>query len=222
MYIVPLRGLSKKPSPIVVDHVLTNIVFPLLALLLGMPVMSGVPIRTIANMVALAKMEPHPAPGKPPKVLYLVETRVNTLIVGILVTVSVFLGDILQYIPVAALMGLFLFLGIFGLKGLHFRKLLTAMFSRTKYWSEWNVLDGMPRPQVIVFTVIWIVELIILCTLLVFGEYDNLMVASTAIPFFLVFCGVFRNKILPHWKWIAPYLEKIDPSCAPEARVKSS
>ncbi|KAL7065523.1 hypothetical protein AAHC03_05733 [Spirometra sp. Aus1] len=220
--IVPLRGLSKKPSPIVVDHVLTNIVFPLLALLLGMPVMSGVPIRTIANMVALAKMEQHPAPGKPPKVLYLVETRVNTLIVGILVTLSVFLGDILQYIPVAALMGFFLFLGIFGLKGLHFRKLLTAMFSRRKYWSEWNVLDGMPRPQVIVFTVIWLVELAILYTLLVLGEYDNLMVASTAIPFVLVFCGVFRNKILPHWKWIAPYLEKIDPPCAPEARVKSS
>ncbi|BHF66328.1 Anion exchange protein 3 [Sparganum proliferum] len=173
-------------------------------------------------MVALAKVDPHPVPGKPPKVLYLVETRVNTIIVGILVTLSVFLGDILQYIPVAALLGLFLFLGIFGLKGLYFRKILTAMFSRTKYWSEWNVLDGMPRPQVIVFTMIWVVELLILCTLLVFGEYENLMLVATALPFYLVFCTVFRNQILPRWKWIAPYLEKIDPPCAPETKTKTS
>ncbi|KAL7065528.1 hypothetical protein AAHC03_05734 [Spirometra sp. Aus1] len=220
--IVPLRGLSKKPSPIVVDHVLSTIIFPLLALFLGLPIMSGVPIRTIANMVALAKVDPHPAPGKPPKVLYLVETRVNTIIVGILVTLSVFLGNILQYIPVAALLGLFLFLGIFGLKGLYFRKILTATFSRRKYWSEWNVLDGMPRRQLIVFTAIWNVELLVLCALLVLGEYENLMLAATAIPFYLVFCGVFRNQMLPRWKWIAPYLEKIDPPCSPETKTKSS
>ncbi|VDN10398.1 unnamed protein product [Dibothriocephalus latus] len=214
--IVPLRGLSKKPSPIVVDHVLANIVFPIMALFLGMPIMSGVPIRTIANMVALAKMESNPAPGKPPKVLYLVETRINTLIVGILVTLSVFLGNILQYIPVAALLGLFLFLGIFGLKGLHFRKLLTALLSRKKYWSEWNMLNGMPRPQVMAYTLIWIAQLVILYILLVVGEYENLMIASTAIPFFLVFCGVLRNLILPRWKWLAPYLERIDPPVAPQ------
>uniref|UniRef100_A0A0X3PU58 Band 3 anion transport protein n=1 Tax=Schistocephalus solidus TaxID=70667 RepID=A0A0X3PU58_SCHSO len=220
--IVPLRGLSKKRSPIVVDHVLCVILFPIMALCLGLPIMSGVPIRTIANMVALAKLESHPAPGKPPKVLYLVETRTNTLIVGILVTLSVFLGDILQYIPVAALLGLFLFLGIFGLKGLHFRKLLTAIFSRRKYWSDWNKLNGMPRPQVMVFTTIWIAELVILYTLLVFGEYESLMVASTAIPFFLVFCGVLRNLILPRWKWLAPYIEKIDPPVAPQIKSKST
>ncbi|VDN12190.1 unnamed protein product [Dibothriocephalus latus] len=207
--IVPLRGLSKKKSPIVIDHLFTCILFPIMGLFLGMPIMSGVPIRTIANMVALAKLESHPAPGKPPKVLYLVETRINTLIVGVLVTLSVFLGDILQYIPVAALLGLFLFLGIFGLKGLHFRKLLTAMVSRRKYWSDWNKLNGMPRPQVLVFTTIWLVELVILYTLLVFGEYEFLMVGSTAIPFFLVFCGFLRNVVLPRWKWLAPFLEKV-------------
>ncbi|KAL7065521.1 hypothetical protein AAHC03_05732 [Spirometra sp. Aus1] len=220
--IVPLRGMSKKPSPIVVDHVLANIVYPILALFLGLPIMSGVPIRTIANMVALAKMEPHPAPGRPPKVLYLVETRVNTAIVGVLIIISVFLGNILQYIPVAALLGLFLFLGIFGMKGLRFRKLITATFSRRKYWCEWNVLDGMPRPQVIVFTGIWVAELMLLYTLLILGEYETLMMASTAIPFFLVFCAVLRNFILPRWKWMAPYLEKIDPPCVPDIKTKTA
>ncbi|BHF66320.1 Anion exchange protein 3 [Sparganum proliferum] len=220
--IVPLRGMSTKPSPIVVDHVLANIVYPILALFLGLPIMSGVPIRTIANMVALAKMEPHPAPGRPPKVLYLVETRVNTAIVGVLIIISVFLGNILQYIPVAALLGLFLFLGIFGMKGLRFRKLITATFSRRKYWCEWNVLDGMPRPQVIVFTGIWVSELMLLYTLLILGEYENLMMASTAIPFFMVFCAVLRNLILPRWKWMAPYLEKIDPPCVPDMKTKTA
>ncbi len=85
----------------------------------------------------------------------MVEQRVSILAVGILVTFSVYLGNILRYIPVAALFGLFLFLGILGLKGLQYRRMLVAVFSRKKYWSQWNILDGLPRKQVVLLTRLW-------------------------------------------------------------------
>ncbi|VDN13895.1 unnamed protein product [Dibothriocephalus latus] len=63
--ITALKPKAKKPSPVIMDHILTNVVFPLISVFLGWPFMSGVPVRTIANTMALVKLEPHPPPGKP-------------------------------------------------------------------------------------------------------------------------------------------------------------
>ena len=63
--VTALKPKAKKPSPFVADHVLTVVVFPLMSCILGWPFMSGVPVRTIANTMALVKVDPHPPPGKP-------------------------------------------------------------------------------------------------------------------------------------------------------------
>ncbi|VDM23326.1 unnamed protein product [Hydatigera taeniaeformis] len=63
--VTALKPKAKKPSPFVMDHVLTNVIFPLISCILGWPFMSGVPVRTIANTMALVKVDPHPPPGKP-------------------------------------------------------------------------------------------------------------------------------------------------------------
>ncbi len=137
------------------------------------------------------------------------EQRVNTIIVGILVTLSVFLGDILSWIPVASLFGLFIFLGIFGFRGLRYKQILTALMSRKKYWKEWSMLDGLPRPFVYVFTGIWLLELAAMLTLLILGEYDDYTIAGVAFPFLLVSVGCIREFVMPRFKFMAPYLEKV-------------
>ncbi|VDN09648.1 unnamed protein product [Dibothriocephalus latus] len=63
--VTALKPKAVKPSPFVMDHVVTVVVFPLLSAFLGWPFMSGVPVRTIANTMALVKVDPHPPPGKP-------------------------------------------------------------------------------------------------------------------------------------------------------------
>ncbi|VUZ56785.1 unnamed protein product [Hymenolepis diminuta] len=63
--ITALKPKAKKPSPFVIDHVLTVVVFPLTCCIVGWPFMSGVPVRTIANTMALVQVDPHPPPGKP-------------------------------------------------------------------------------------------------------------------------------------------------------------
>ncbi|VDN08778.1 unnamed protein product [Dibothriocephalus latus] len=63
--ITALKPKAKKPSPVIMDHILTNVAFPLICVFLGWPFVSGVPVRTTANTMALVKLEPHPPPGKP-------------------------------------------------------------------------------------------------------------------------------------------------------------
>ncbi|KAM3180415.1 hypothetical protein ACTXT7_016331 [Hymenolepis weldensis] len=61
--ITALRGGSIKPSPSCMDHVLTNILFPLMSMFLGLPIVSGVAMRTIASMMAAVKVNATPSPG---------------------------------------------------------------------------------------------------------------------------------------------------------------
>ncbi|KAM7537897.1 hypothetical protein Aperf_G00000068709 [Anoplocephala perfoliata] len=211
--VVALR-FSVKPSPASIDHLLTNVVFPIVSMFLGLPIVSGVPVRTIANMMALVKVNPNPAPGDEGAPWYLVEQRVNTMAVGILVTLSVYLGDFLCHIPVASLFGLFIYLGIFGLRGSRYKQIVVALFSRKKYWSQWNILDGIPRRFVCFFIAIWSTELIIMVILLVLGEWEEFSAAGAAIPFVLVLSSVLREVILPKCTHMAPYLDKMDPLCA--------
>ena len=133
----------------------------------------------------------------------------NTIIVGILVTLSVFVGDFLCHIPVASLFGLFIYLGLFGLRGLRYKQIFVAMLSRKKYWSQWNILDGIPRKFVYIFTCIWTVELIIMLTLLILGEYEQFSPAGVVIPFVLVLASLLREVVLPRWTYMAPYLDKV-------------
>ncbi|VDN41442.1 unnamed protein product [Dibothriocephalus latus] len=137
------------------------------------------------------------------------------MIVGILITLSVFIGDVLQYIPVAALYGLFLYLGLFCLKGMQLIVFLRVVLTRRKYWGEWALLDGLPNRQVVVFTLIWLLELIVLLVLLLFSEFPLVKKAAASLPFVLLLAGLLRRFAMPRWKWIAPYLDRVQISqCA--------
>lgn len=129
--------------------------------------------------------------------------------VGILVTISVYLGDFLCHIPVASLFGLFIYLGIFGLRGSRYKQLFVAIFSRKKYWSQWSILDGIPRRFVYFFIAIWTTELMIMLILLILGEWEEFSAAGAAIPFGLVLASVLREVVLPKCRLMAPYLDKV-------------
>ncbi|VDL56373.1 unnamed protein product [Hymenolepis diminuta] len=58
-----LRGGSVKPSPSCMDHVLKNVLFPLMSMFLDLPIVSGVARRTIANMMAAVKVNATTTPG---------------------------------------------------------------------------------------------------------------------------------------------------------------
>uniref|UniRef100_A0A183SWG0 Anion exchange protein n=1 Tax=Schistocephalus solidus TaxID=70667 RepID=A0A183SWG0_SCHSO len=205
--ITALKPKAKKPSPVVMDHILTNVAFPLISVFLGWPFMSGVPVRTIANTMALVKLEPHPPPGKPAEIISLVEQRVNLLIVGLLVMCAVALGDILRFIPVAALYGMFLFVGMSGLRGLDLTNSISALLCRRKYWGRWEFLSNLPKQQLAVFTLIRFCELSILIAIMIIAEFSSASWISFAFPLIIIISALIREFVLPRWRWLAVYLE---------------
>ncbi|VUZ49538.1 unnamed protein product [Hymenolepis diminuta] len=50
-------------KPILQDHVLKNVLFPLMSMFLDLPIVSGVARRTIANMMAAVKVNATTTPG---------------------------------------------------------------------------------------------------------------------------------------------------------------
>ncbi|KAM7537037.1 hypothetical protein Aperf_G00000072371 [Anoplocephala perfoliata] len=213
--VTALKPKAKKPSPFVMDHILTVVIFPLMSCILGWPFVSGVPVRTIANTMALIKVDPHPPPGKPAEIICLVEQRVSVLIAGILVVVSVYLGDILHLIPVGALYGMFIFLGLNGLRGLDSVNTVLALLTRRKYWGRWDFLTNLPVPQLAVIVTINFAELGILIVFIFLAEFTNLGFVSLVTPLIFIFSGVLREFVLPKWNWLAPCLAKYDKRCLP-------
>ncbi|VDL90979.1 unnamed protein product, partial [Schistocephalus solidus] len=207
--VTALKPKAKKPSPFVMDHVITVVVFPLFSAFLGWPFMSGVPVRTIANTMALVKVDPHPPPGKQAEIIRLVEQRVSVLIVGIFVSISIVLGNILRFIPIAALYGMFIYLGLVGLRGLDSVSALLALLTRRKYWSHWAFLASLPKPQLAVFTFLNFFQLSILIMCVILAEFTPASCVTLITPFVLIGCGLIREFLLPRWRWIAPSLEKV-------------
>nr|VZI27524.1 unnamed protein product [Spirometra erinaceieuropaei] len=220
--ITALKPKAKKPSPVIMDHILTNVAFPLISVFLGWPFMSGVPVRTIANTMALVKLEPHPPPGKPAQIISLVEQRVNLLIVGLLVMCTVALGDVLRFIPIAALYGMFLFVGMSGLRGLDLTNSIYALLSRRKYWGRWEFLSNLPKQQLAVFTLIRFCELSLLITIMIIAEFSSAGWISFAFPLIIIISALIREFILPRWRWLAVYLEILDRRCIQVATRKST
>ena len=143
------------------------------------------------------------------RIICLVEQRVSVLIVGILVAVSVYLGDILRLIPVAALYGMFIYLGLNGLMGLDSVNTLKALLTRRKYWGRWEFLTNLPLPQLAVIILINFGELAILIVFIVVAEFTTAGYIAMATPIILIGSGLVREFLLPKWSWLAPSLEKV-------------
>ena len=79
--------------------------------LLGLPWMCVAGVQTISHCKGLSFMK-KTAPGETPQVDWIVEQRVTTFCVAILIGMTTFLGKFLNYIPVPCLFGVFLYSGM--------------------------------------------------------------------------------------------------------------
>ncbi|VDK52711.1 unnamed protein product [Dibothriocephalus latus] len=129
------------------------------------------------------------------------------LIVGILVMCTVMLGDVLRFIPVAALYGLFLFVGISGLRGLDLTNSIYALLCRRKYWGRWEFLSNLPKQQLAVFTLIRFCELSMLIAVMIIAEFSSASWISFTFPLIIIISALIREFLLPRWRWLAVYLE---------------
>ncbi|VDO73841.1 unnamed protein product [Schistosoma curassoni] len=207
-----MKNKAVKPNIFVMDLVLLQIIFPIISGITGWPFMSGTTVRTLSNLVALVKMDQSPAPGMPHKIVGTVEQRVSGVFVGILVALSIFLGSILSNIPLAALYGMFLYMGVMGLRDLTFVLRICSLMKRRKHWEDWECVRGLPSRHILVFSLIQAAVVLILVSLNIISDFTVANYVGLIFPIIILIYGLIREFALPKWEWLALYLHQLNSS----------
>ncbi|CAL1539317.1 unnamed protein product [Lymnaea stagnalis] len=130
--------------------------------LLGLPWYVAATVSALAHVMSLRKESECTAPGERPTFLGVREQRVTALLVGILSGTSVLFTHVLQYIPMAVLYGVFLYMGVAALKGMQFIDRILLFFKPAKYQPDYIYLRHVPIKRVHYFTIIQILCLAVL------------------------------------------------------------
>lgn len=124
--------------------------------LLGTPWFVAATVLSINHIRSLTRESESSAPGERPKFLGVREQRVTGILVFIMVGLSALMADVLKYIPMPVLYGVFLFMGVSSLKGIQFVQRVMIMFMPTKYQPDYMFLRNVPLRRVHLFTAIQI------------------------------------------------------------------
>ncbi|KAJ7984435.1 hypothetical protein DPEC_G00354810 [Dallia pectoralis] len=100
-----------------------------LAAFFGMPWLSATTVRSVSHANALTIM----SKGPKPEIQKVLEQRVSGMLVALLVGLSIFMEPILKMIPITALFGIFLYMGITSLNGIQLWDRVLLLLVPKKY-----------------------------------------------------------------------------------------
>lgn len=100
-----------------------------LSALFGVPWLSATTVRSVTHANALTVM----SKGPKPTIEKVIEQRVSGILVALLVGLSILMEPILKLIPMAALFGIFLYMGVTSLNGIQFWERMLLLFIPKKY-----------------------------------------------------------------------------------------
>ncbi|XP_034567527.1 solute carrier family 4 member 1a (Diego blood group) [Notolabrus celidotus] len=95
----------------------------------GVPWLSAATVRSVTHANALTVM----TKGVKPEIEKVIEQRISGILVAIMVGVSIFMEPILKMIPMTALFGIFLYMGITSLSGIQMWDRMLLLITPKKY-----------------------------------------------------------------------------------------
>uniref|UniRef100_A0A8C7ZAM7 Solute carrier family 4 member 1a (Diego blood group) n=1 Tax=Oryzias sinensis TaxID=183150 RepID=A0A8C7ZAM7_9TELE len=141
----------------------------------GMPWLSAATVRSVTHVNALTVM----SKGPKPVIEKVVEQRISGLIVALLVGVSIFMEPILKMIPMTALFGVFLYMGITSLSGVQMWDRMLLLITPKKYHPSDPYATRVKTLRMHLFTLVQIVCLAVLWAV-------KMSPFSLALPFVLI------------------------------------
>ncbi|CAL8310527.1 unnamed protein product, partial [Boreogadus saida] len=103
-----------------------------LSAIFGMPWLSAATVRSVTHANALTVM----SKGPKPQIQRVLEQRVSGVLVALLVGLSILMEPILKMIPMSALFGIFLYMGITSLNGIQLWDRILLLFIPQKYHPD--------------------------------------------------------------------------------------
>ncbi|XP_072522851.1 solute carrier family 4 member 1b (Diego blood group) [Salminus brasiliensis] len=128
------------------------------AALFGMPWLSAATVRSVTHANALTVM----SKGPKPEIEKVLEQRVSGVLVALLVGLSILMEPILKMIPMAALFGIFLYMGITSLSGIQLWDRILLLLVPKKYHPSEPYATKVKTSRMHLFTAIQLVCLAVL------------------------------------------------------------
>ncbi|KAJ7989580.1 hypothetical protein DPEC_G00306010 [Dallia pectoralis] len=146
-----------------------------LASVFGLPWLSAATVRSVSHANALTVM----TKGPKPEIKKVLEQRVSGMLVAAMVGVSILLEPVLKMIPMTALFGIFLYMGVTSLSGIQMWERVLLFFVPRKYYPADAYAQRVSTMKMHLFTLIQITCLGLLWAV-------KMSPFSLALPFVLI------------------------------------
>uniref|UniRef100_A0A3Q0RI04 Anion exchange protein n=1 Tax=Amphilophus citrinellus TaxID=61819 RepID=A0A3Q0RI04_AMPCI len=143
--------------------------------LFGVPWLSAATVRSVTHASALTVM----SKGPKPEIEKVVEQRISGTIVAIMIGVSIYMEPILKMIPMTALFGIFLYMGITSLNGIQMWDRMLLLITPKKYHPSDAYATRVSTMRMHLFTAIQVMCLAVLWAV-------KMSTFSLALPFVLI------------------------------------
>ncbi|XP_029294201.1 solute carrier family 4 member 1a (Diego blood group) [Cottoperca gobio] len=141
----------------------------------GVPWLSAATVRSVTHANALTVM----SKGPKPEIEKVLEQRISGMLVAIMVGVSIFMEPLLKMIPMTALFGIFLYMGITSLSGIQMWDRMLLLITPKKYHPAVPYATRVKTMRMHLFTFIQLICLGVLWVV-------KMSPFSLALPFVLI------------------------------------
>ncbi|XP_032429426.1 solute carrier family 4 member 1b (Diego blood group) [Xiphophorus hellerii] len=158
-----------------------------LSAIFGVPWLSAATVRSVTHANALTVM----SKGTKPKIERVVEQRISGIVVALLVGLSILMEPILKLIPMSALFGIFLYMGVTSLNGIQMWDRILLLLIPKKYHPDEPYATRVSTGRMHLYTAIQVVCLGILWLV-------KSSPISLALPFVLILTIPLRMVMTGH------------------------
>jgi len=134
--------------------------------LFGWPWMVAATVRSLAHIRSLAWSEEMvDGSGQHSEIVHVAENRISPLVIHLLIGGSLLVLPLLQYVPKAALYGIFLYMGFVSLKGVQFIERLSFWLMDSSLYPINHYTRRVPTRSIHLFTLCQFICLVVLCVI---------------------------------------------------------
>jgi hypothetical protein len=146
-------------------------------------------LQSLSHCSSLTVFKKKP-PGAKAEVDFVIEQRLTTICVSILIGLIAFAGSYLR-LPLASLFGVFLYLGVMNLCGIQLIERIVLFFIPEKYFPTRSYTQDVSFWRLNMYTLI---QIILLVFIFMVKHYKR---TALAFPFVLILFIAFRQFIMP-------------------------
>lgn len=134
--------------------------------LFGWPWMVAATVRSLAHVRSLATAE-EVVSGDTTRdeIIHVLENRITGVAIHLMIAGTLLVLPLLQYVPMATLYGIFLFMGFVSLRGIQFIERLGYLFMDSALYPINHYTRRVPTRTIHMFTLVQFVCLVILCVI---------------------------------------------------------